>query len=203
MERDYTKILSSALPNHFSVSKMLEIIIAYAQPHRVYHTMEHVLYMLNAYGQIIGDERADWRHVLAIIYHDVVYDSKRTDNEEKSVEFFESHFPWTAGVNKEIGQAILDTKKFLTYDPENIDDFSKPVLDCDLSALAAPYTIFYDNQFKIGQEYGIFGDAVRENSTAFMKKVLERKYIYYKPKARELWEKRARFNMETWVKLND
>ncbi len=66
------------------------IHLAYAEPHRRYHTLEHVEEMLTFFfqhdRQIYDDNASFQRLCLAAIYHDIIYDPRATDNEERSVE---------------------------------------------------------------------------------------------------------------------
>nr|CCC95719.1 unnamed protein product [Trypanosoma congolense IL3000] len=74
------------------------IAAPYAEPHRYYHTMTHLEEMLShflQYQSSVAPEHClpEWgtrRLVveLAILFHDVVYDPKRNDNEERSVDWF-------------------------------------------------------------------------------------------------------------------
>ena len=68
-----------------------ELVQRYAEPHRAYHTLDHIhecLGWLGASGQFA-------EHVfeveLALIYHDVVYEPLRADNEQRSAAFFRAH----------------------------------------------------------------------------------------------------------------
>ena len=63
----------------------------YSENHRHYHTFEHIadlLYQLN-----ILDLFNDNVLFLATIFHDIIYDPKKTDNEERSAELFKIWFP--------------------------------------------------------------------------------------------------------------
>jgi pantetheine-phosphate adenylyltransferase len=65
----------------------------YSEPHRFYHTLEHVYTMLRGVEAItyLSDfERKVLK--LAILYHDVVYDPKRVDNELQSAQFMMDTF---------------------------------------------------------------------------------------------------------------
>src|SRR5688572_25089728 len=61
------------------------LVAAYSEPHRFYHTLEHVHEMLRVAGRL-ADAATDPPTVqLAIWFHDAVYDPKAKDNEEQSV----------------------------------------------------------------------------------------------------------------------
>ena len=59
-----------------------ELVRAYSEPHRHYHTIEHVaslLRLLDEHGRGVNDRNAV---ALAILFHDVVYDPARHDNDQ-------------------------------------------------------------------------------------------------------------------------
>src|SRR5262245_66285948 len=63
-----------------------ELVRAYSEVHRHYHTIEHVgslLQLMDEHGHGIVDRGAV---ALAIIFHDVVYDPRQHDNEQASAD---------------------------------------------------------------------------------------------------------------------
>ncbi|MBK6983401.1 MAG: hypothetical protein IPH32_00975 [Bacteroidetes bacterium] len=63
-----------------------EVMNAYDEPHRFYHTLEHiedVLKQLHNADLLKHDEL-----FLAAIFHDIIYNPQSNTNEEDSVEFF-------------------------------------------------------------------------------------------------------------------
>src|SRR5689334_10156503 len=61
-----------------------DLVRAYGEPHRHYHTLYHIaalLALLDRHGSDGSDREA---LTLAILFHDVVYDPARPDNEEAS-----------------------------------------------------------------------------------------------------------------------
>ena len=63
-------------------------MLQYAQPHRFYHTTEHIVSMLDGHERLsrCHEFKAPKAAELAIFFHDVVYDPARQDNEELSAE---------------------------------------------------------------------------------------------------------------------
>jgi len=81
--------------------------------------------------------------ILAIIFHDIIYNPKSNDNEEKSAELFYSYIK-----NDEIKQAILDTN---IHNPSN--ELSRKLISLDLSILNEDLESFIDFENKIFKEY--------------------------------------------------
>ena len=59
----------------------------HGEPHRHYHTLRHIETMLH---QIPGDHRFARDMLAASLFHDIVYDPARQDNEEQSLALFRS-----------------------------------------------------------------------------------------------------------------
>lgn len=92
------------------------VISAYSEPHRYWHGLKHlqeVFTRVVSYGLGTPDQIA---MLYAAIYHDVVYDSYSSNNEEKSVQFMRDDLLInnTSILSKDIidaaAQYILDTK---------------------------------------------------------------------------------------------
>src|ERR1700722_17127819 len=67
--------------------KFAEILRAYSEPGRFYHTLDHVLAVLATVASLASHARNLSAVKLAAWLHDVIYDSKASDNEERSAEY--------------------------------------------------------------------------------------------------------------------
>jgi predicted metal-dependent HD superfamily phosphohydrolase len=56
----------------------------YKELHRYYHNWSHIEDMID---NIPGNYKNNKTLILAILFHDIIYDPKREDNEEKSCKF--------------------------------------------------------------------------------------------------------------------
>src|SRR5919202_5285924 len=67
-----------------------DLVTAYSGVDRFYHSLEHIEKVINTIEQM-KSLSFDFSSVqLAAWFHDVIYDPKANDNEEKSVEYAES-----------------------------------------------------------------------------------------------------------------
>lgn len=132
----------------------LDIIINhYNEPHRFYHNFDHIIFMVES---VIEQEKQLNEKILttdllfAILYHDIVYDPKRNDNEEKSAELFKKYKPNYDGslLSKNIYNAILETKN---HKPTS--DLSRKLTMLDLEVLYQDFNIFSEYEDKIFKEY--------------------------------------------------
>ena len=86
-----------------------ELIAAYAAPNRHYHNLAHIEDCLDKLARIDGLSATE-REILteAIWWHDVVYDPRRSDNEELSAQLAEQHV--AADIRGEVGRPIRLTR---------------------------------------------------------------------------------------------
>lgn len=136
----------SALTSTFQATRLVN---AYAQKHRYYHTIEHLLYMCTMaekYGWL------DDSLFLAIAYHDYVYEPKSKTNEEDSVIEFLRDFTVTVKPSFvfEIEKAILATKDHILTG----DKLSDRLIELDLKQIKeASLLDFQSIEEKIFKEY--------------------------------------------------
>lgn len=137
----------------------------WSENHRFWHTPDHLYDMLLGIKELKDDQKCndiDYKLlVVAAIFHDIVYDTKRKDNEEKSVELMLSTF------NKEIFDYKIsisdwrikeDTEKIIniilgTKTHEANDSLSKKFNRLDTYILDAQFIDMLDWEKKIYQEY--------------------------------------------------
>jgi predicted metal-dependent HD superfamily phosphohydrolase len=117
-----------------------EMVRAYREPHRHYHTLDHVaalLTLLDRYGAEVADSDAV---TAAILFHDVVYDPTRPDNEEASAAWAAARLArlgFAEDLRDKVARYILATQHDRCVDPAGEADLAL-LLDLDLSVLAAP-----------------------------------------------------------------
>jgi len=117
-----------------------EVLGRYSEPHRYYHNIDHVVNLLTKAEErdILSEDL-----FLAILFHDVVYDPKRTDNENLSAKLFSCFVK-----NDVVRHAILDTQHHI---PTNY--LSKILCDLDMEDLYGDFDVFMNNSEKIAKEY--------------------------------------------------
>lgn len=91
------------------------VVEKYNEPHRFYHNLDHIDNLIDEMQKHIdfNNQYID-QILLTIIFHDIVYDPHRNDNEIKSAEFFNNLTKNVEISNKPlITTAILDTEKHI------------------------------------------------------------------------------------------
>lgn len=168
---------------------LLELTRRYTEPHRHYHGLPHIAWMLDeARGVALDDDQ-----VLAIWFHDAVYEVGAADNEERSAALAVERLA-AAGLPAErvqrIERVVLDTKDHVPR-----CEASKLVIDLDLASLALPRPQFEANGARIRREYAVVDDATfYAGRRAFMEAYLARERLYWTAWGAPL-EARARENL--------
>lgn len=171
-----------------------ELRIMYEHPSRAYHNLDHIHNMLE---KLTESERfAEYPHriILAVWFHDAIYDPTRTDNEVKSAEL------WIRKMTPYLLEEPLKWGKMAIL--ATIDHFPNPdpdiqlLLDLDLASLGAPWEVFQENSEQIRQEYEhVSDDAFREDRKTFLEKMFKRPRLFGTKYWYNLLEERARDNL--------
>lgn len=166
---------------------------AYGEPHRQYHTLEHIGACLDAFSLVKQQAEAPGQVALAIWFHDIVYDTRRSDNEDRSAERAAA-FCDSAGLSdmsKPVAALVMATK--------HVDSASGDAAllnDVDLSILGQDAAAFdrYDSQIR--EEYAWVPEAVyRQERAKILQGFLDRPAIYRTDHFKDSFEGRARNNL--------
>jgi predicted metal-dependent HD superfamily phosphohydrolase len=130
--------------------KLQEICNAYTGPDRFYHNLAHVLDVLGTVERL-GSRTKNLPAVkLAAWLHDVIYDSKAADNEERSADYAERLCEELAVPE---GRRVADLiRKTKTHDAGEDAD-AQVLLDADLAILGASESVYQAFADKIRREY--------------------------------------------------
>src|SRR5262249_29092639 len=138
---------------------------------------------------------------LAIIFHDVVYDPRRQDNEAQSAAVARARLTalgFAPDLINRVADYIEATQHGRQLDTEDPD--LALLLDLDLSTLAAAPDAYRLYASAIRREYGHVPDALyRVGRRHVLQGFLARAKIYRTPRLAELWEARARANISAEI----
>lgn len=136
-----------------------EIQTNHSHRKRHYHTLAHLENLLNQLLPI-KDRMEDWNTILfTLFYHDVVYNSLKSDNEEKSAELAEVRMQSISVPPQQIDRCkaqILATKQHLA----NADSDTNYFTDADLSVLGQSWNIYAEYAKNVRREYSIYPDLI-------------------------------------------
>ena len=183
----FKKLLKNYTDNDVLINEYWgEIEKQYSNKKRHYHTLQHLENLL-AQLTAIKSEMKNWEVILfSLYYHDVIYNVLKSDNEEKSAEFFEEKSKQIA-IDIELVQLckkqILATKSHIVATDTDTNYFT----DADLSVLGQDwetYSTYYKN---VRKEYAIYPDFVYNpgrkkvlNHFLSMDRIFKTDYFYNK-----------------------
>ena len=169
-----------------------DLVRRYAEPHRAYHTMQHIEECLAEF------ERA--RHLaadpaaveLALWYHDAVYNPLASDNEERSAKLAIEGLTDTTFARR-VEDLILATK----HRVEPTDPDAQLLADIDLSILGQRWERFAEYETQIRKEYAMVPEPIFKVKRAeILRSFLDRARIYSTPFFRDRLEVQARANLK-------
>lgn len=136
-----------------------EISDGYSAPGRYYHTLDHIV-------QVLEELNSVWKYIketdvclFAVFYHDLIYDPLSGNNEEESAAIAGSRMS-RLNVDERSIQAcenfIMATKGHLPDDDNDINYFN----DADLSILGKADHLYTGYAQLIRKEYSMFPDEI-------------------------------------------
>ena len=132
------------------------LVDLYGEPHRRYHTLDHVRHCLGEFDQVAALMDDPDAVEMALWFHDAVYQAGAADNERRSAELFRQ---WSEGwVDAAFLQRVDDLIMATTHrDPPARRD-ERFIVDIDLSGFGLPWETFERDGHLIRAECGDIGD---------------------------------------------
>ena len=171
----------------------------YAEPHRSYHTLEHVARCLAEWDGARNEASDPDSGEMALWFHDAVYDPRAGDNEARSADLAAAACR-AAGLPdpfaRRVTESILDTRHAAppaTHDGEL-------VVDADLAILGQPAEAFAAYEAGIRQEYAWVPDPTyRTGRSEILRRLLDRPAVYATAHFKARYEAPARRNLEALI----
>jgi predicted metal-dependent HD superfamily phosphohydrolase len=177
-----------------------KIEIQYSNFERHYHNLTH---LENMYKCLVSvkDKIQHWDCIiLALAYHDILYDVRKNTNEEDSAHFALSQLKTLVLPEyklQRISNLILATK----HHAYNEDSDTNYFIDADLSILGSSESAYKMYAENIRKEYVVYPD---ELYNAGRRKVLEgflnKAKIYFTTEFHSLYNNQARMNIQNEIK---
>lgn len=179
---------------------------AYREPHRRYHTLKHIGHFLDQLHRFANGQPSAAQR-LAVFFHDIVYDGKAHDNEERSALLAEA-FLNNNGLEAlcaPVGHLIRATASHraagVITTPGLSTDELLLFLDCDLLILAASPRAYRTYTRGVALEYGHLSEAVfAQGRTVFLKTFLGPEPIFRSRAVAAQAEEAARRNLRNELK---
>jgi predicted metal-dependent HD superfamily phosphohydrolase len=191
-----TLLTSFEVEPNIAYTTFNQIVTAYSSQNRHYHTLEHIDYVLNTI-ESLQDKIQDLEAVrLAAWFHDLVYDTQKNDNEEKSAEcagVLLASLGFSSRTITSVNRFILSTKSHQAA-PDDFD--CQILLDADLAILGSSPVEYRNYAMAIRQEYAWLPEAEYiAGRKRVLQKFLQRDRIYYTPSMFQAFELSARSNL--------
>lgn len=178
-----------------------EIQKNYSSKNRHYHTLAHLDNILNVL-LVVRTEIQHWDCILfTLYYHDVIYNSLKSDNEEKSAEVAQKRMKQLGVDPVTIARGfnqILATKTHLASADLDTNYFT----DADLSVLGQSWETYSQYYKNVRKEYSIYPDFMYKpgrkkvlNHFLSMDRIFKTEFFYTK------FEGQARRNLQMEIEL--
>lgn len=174
----------------------------YSETQRHYHTLWHLEEMFQHFDRHFKNLTQPELVVLAIFFHDIIYDPRAADNEEKSAEVF-SQFSREAGTMEaektdKVRQWILITKSHNVQEDSEKD--LQFFLDMDMAVLGRPSEDYKIYAHQIREEYKHVPEPeYKRRRSAVLRGFCERQRIFATDEFHELYHDVAIQNMKNEI----
>lgn len=172
---------------------------AYSNKSRHYHNLTHIKDMILSFETYLDKFQKPNEILFSIFYHDYIYNSRKKDNELKSAQYALSVLPENISFDR---QLVFDTICATQQHQHNAIEDINWLIDFDLKILARDwedYQVYFE---QIRKEYRIYPDLLYKPGRAkALKHFLENESIFQTDEFRNLYEEKARMNIQKEIKL--
>ena len=198
--------LNNAITSAAITALWQDIAARYNEPQRAYHTLKHIQQLFEQLDQIKDKLYEPHIIALALYYHDVIYDPRRSDNELKSagyaVEVLKNYL--SAEQCQHIYTLIMMTATHQLdklADEDKISDAAY-LLDMDLSILGATWSEYQQYAQAVRQEYAHISNVdYRVGRVEVLKGLLGHPTLYLTDYYHSRLEEQARENIKREIKI--
>ena len=176
-----------------------ELLAHWAQPHRKYHSAEHLQACLRHFARLQVAPQYPHEVELALWFHDAIYEIGRNDNEQRSADWARAALR-AAGVDGRVADRVHALVMVTRHDCAPGTGDQQVLLDIDLSILGQPTHVFARYELQIAEEFAAVPLAQRRvRRRAILQQFLDRPRIYHTAQFHGLFEAQARRNLQTSI----
>lgn len=178
-----------------------QVLGAYSERHRHYHTVAHIDACLRELDSARSLAKFPWEVEAALWFHDAVYAPSASDNERRSADLA-VRFLETAGLPSDVCARVHRHVMATRHDAGPMDPDSALVVDVDLSILGQEPAVYNQFEVQVRKEYKLVpGFVFRRKRSEILRSLLERKSIYHTPPFHQRYEAQARVNLARAIEL--
>ncbi|MEV5830290.1 HD domain-containing protein [Spirillospora sp. NPDC052242] len=179
-----------------------ELDARYGEPHRRYHTREHLAAVLDLVEELADHAASPDVVRLAAWFHDAVYDPERADNEERSARLADRMLTDTDLSPDDVAQVVRLVELTAAHAPGPGDRDGQVLCDADLAILGAEPDAYAAYAAAVREEYAFVPDELyRAGRAQVLGSLLALPSLFNTPPARARFEMTARHNIQTELAL--
>ena len=200
-QRTVARLAPATVPQ--TVAAQGEALIArWSEPHRRYHDLAHLIDVLDGVDTLAGHARHAEVVRAAAWFHDAVYAGRPGQDERDSALLAVSVLRGLGApdpIVDDVARLVLLT---IGHRPADGDTDGEVLCDADLAVLASGPDRYRRYADAVRAEYAHVPDeAFRTGRAAVLRGLLEPRWLYRTPTARERWETAARANVAAELRL--
>jgi len=178
-----------------------QLVDAYNEPHRVYHSLRHIQSCLTVFDEISDLLDNPDAVELAIWFHDIIYKIDDKQSEQLSANFFMrlTDGLFTNECRDSVYQHIMATRHDCS---EITNKDTKLMVDIDLSSFGLPWADFITDSKNVRAEMGHLSDAqYNQKQMSFHQSLLNQPTFFNSDYFHEHYEDQARSNLAKLFEL--
>ncbi len=180
-----------------------QLIAAYGEAQRYYHTLDHIEHCLSLFDEICSELQSPQALELAIWFHDVVYRPGAENNEQLSADQFmqSTKNKFDDNLRNIVYQHIMATVHLET-EMNHAD--TKYMLDIDLSGFGSPWPEFIRDSDKLRREMPhLSNEDYYRKQSAFQQSLIDRPRFFKTDYFFQKYEAQARQNLTDYFESID
>lgn len=170
----------------------------YSEGHRRYHTPAHIAHCLKFFDLARDNIDEPDAVEMSIWFHDIIYDARASDNEEKSAK----HFVKVCGddIDERFRSKVHDLIIVTIHKELPLTSDEKFMVDIDLSSFGLPWDKFLKDSEAVREEFRHMSDEeFYPTQKQFLESLVARKYFCFTEFFRDRHEKQARQNIARYL----
>jgi predicted metal-dependent HD superfamily phosphohydrolase len=173
-----------------------DLIARYGEPHRRYHTREHLADVLDRIDELAAHAHDPDVVRLAAWFHDAVYEGRPGDDEQRSADLAREVLTGLGVPPERSDHVAALVQMTLHHDPSPGDADGAVLCDADLAILAADADRYSGYVRAVRAEYEHVPEPLFRSGREMVLKALEAMPRLYRTSAgRQRWEEAARANL--------
>lgn len=135
----------------------MAIVQRHTEKHRKYHTLNHLKHIFGELRPVENQLKNLHCITLSVFFHDIIYQVKKSNNEEKSAAFAKAFMEEHAKL-KPFSPTVHDQIIATKHHKATKDSDTNFLIDADMAILGQPREVYREYTENIRKEYQIYPD---------------------------------------------